>query len=695
MSNFIVLVKQVPDVSRIAGNAFDPETGTLVRSRLASVINELDAQALAMAGHMRQLDGDEGKIVCLTMGPAMAEDVLRYSLSRCADVGVLLSDRSLGGADTFATANPLAFAIRKIVKDFFDGDDDYFVVCGMQSVDGDTAQVPAQIAEEMAIPCLAYVTDVEYKNSRFEFRRIVGGGDQIVAAKRMPCVITVAKYEYPLFATLQGTLRANKTEIVKWTSADIEAGSVGSSGSKTRVIRVFPPSQTTRKCRRINDTDSLVKVLLDSFENNKTATVKTIQPEYVLPEKRNEKFERSFESTEKEIENYKIIGNGLRRLGISDVSCIDKRTREKILAAGNGCFPEKALGDMLAGLQEVRPSYSGDVWVVAEQADGKVDATTLELLGKARQLADSLGLNVGVVIAGSAVAAAAKKMIAYGADNVYAVKHKLLAEPDPVLHRKVIADVIGKYKPQIVLFGATPWGRILAPMVSYRLRCGLTADCTSLDIRDNSRKGLIGILMQTRPALGGNVMATICTKDSISQMATARPGVMRKAKADNSRKGEIINHEVAISADDLSLEIVSTKASTGSVDLAGAKIIVSGGKGLGNRDNYHNVTNSLCGTLGKRLGVQIARGVSRAAVEQGFIERAHQVGQTGSTVAPKLYLALGISGAIQHMIGVSNSETIVAVNNDPQAAILKQSDYYMVAKVEDVVPQFVKRLEAI
>lgn len=695
MSNFIVLVKQVPDVSQITQNAFNHETGTLIRPKLPSVINELDTQALAMANRMRQLASGDSKIVCMTMGPAMAEDVLRYSLSRCADAAVLLSDMSLGGADTFATANPLAFAIRKIVKDFFRGDEDYFVVCGMQSVDGDTAQVPPQIAEEMAIPCLAYVTDVEYKNKRFEFRQIVDGGGQVAAAKRMPCIITVAKYEFPLFATLAGTLRANDTEIVKWTVADIGADSIGLGGSKTRVIRVFPPTKTTRKCRRINDTDSLVKMFLDSINNSKTATVKAGQPEYVLPEKRCYKFDRSFEGTEKETESFKILSSKLMELGISDVSQIDKRTREKILTAGSGRFHEKALEDMLAGLQEVSPSYSGDVWVVAEQAEGKLHGTTLELLGKARQLADSLGLNVGVAIAGSAVASASKKVITYGADNVYAIKHKLLAEPDPVVHRKVIADVIGKYKPQIVLFGATPWGRVLAPMVSYRLCCGLTADCTSLDIRDNSRKGLIGILMQTRPALGGNVMATIYTKDSVSQMATARPGVMRKAKADNSRKGEIINHEVTLSADELSLEIISAEAKTGSVDLAGAEVIVSGGKGLGNHDNYHKLTNSLCGTIGKRFGVQVARGVSRAAVEQGFIERAYQIGQTGTSVAPKLYLALGISGAIQHMIGVSNSETIVAINSDPKAPILKQTDYYMVSKAEDIVPQFVKKIESI
>ena len=224
MSNYIVLVKQVPDVTQITDNAFDLETGTLIRSRLASVINDLDAQALAFANRMKALSGDEkGKIICLSMGPPMAEEVLRYSLSRCADIAVLLTDRALGGADTVATANPLAFAIRKIVKEILNGDNDYYVVSGMQSVDGDTAQVPAQIAEELKLPCIAYATDVEYREGRFEFTRIISGGSQVVAAKRVPAVITVAKYEYPLYAMFSATRIANKVKVTTWTASDIGA----------------------------------------------------------------------------------------------------------------------------------------------------------------------------------------------------------------------------------------------------------------------------------------------------------------------------------------------------------------------------------------------------------------------------------------------------------------------------------------
>ena len=235
---------------------------------------------------------------------------------------------------------------------------------------------------------------------------------------------------------------------------------------------------------------------------------------------------------------------------------------------------------MLEGFKHTAPTYKGDVWVMAEHGDVEPNTATFELIGKARELADSLDVKVGVVLVGHKVEAMSKSLIAAGADNVYLVEHPLLAEFDPCAYRKAVADVIGKYWPQIVLFGATPQGRVLAPMISYRLGCGLTADCTSLDIKDSSRKGEIGVLMQTRPALGGNVMATICTKDSKSQMATARPGVMKKLEPDASRKGNIIKHSVALSDEDVSLEIIKTEMGHGSVNLGHADVIVSGGKGM-------------------------------------------------------------------------------------------------------------------
>ncbi|HQH28080.1 MAG TPA: electron transfer flavoprotein subunit beta/FixA family protein, partial [Oligoflexia bacterium] len=276
MSDFIVLVKQVPDISQITDNAFNPETGTLVRSRLQNVINDLDTQALALANRMKQLSGnDSTRVVCLTMGPPMADDVLRYCLGRCADTAVLLTDRALGGADTVATANPLAFAIRRIEQEIFGGNRDYFIVAGMQSVDGDTAQVPAQIAEELGIGCVPYLTGADFVNGRYEFTRIVSGGSQRVAAHKLPVVLTVAKYEYPLFASFAATRRAQEVQVLQWGASDVQATQIGVKGSKTQVTRVFPPGKTTRKCMQVRDAKELAQVIMENCRKSASSGAKS------------------------------------------------------------------------------------------------------------------------------------------------------------------------------------------------------------------------------------------------------------------------------------------------------------------------------------------------------------------------------------------------------------------------------------
>ncbi len=696
MSNYIVLVKQVPDVTQITDNAFDPATGNLIRSRLASVINDLDSQALAFAHQMKRQTGDkEGMIICLSMGPPMAEEVLRYSLSRCADHAILLTDKALGGADTWATANPLAHAIRKIEKEILNGNKDYYIISGMQSVDGDTAQVPPQIAEELGLPCIAYATAANFKNSHFEFTKIISGGSQIVTSKKLPVVVTVAKYEYPLFATFAGTRKANQIKLTTWGVNDVKPTAIGVQGSKTRVIRVFPPGKSTRKCHHTHDVKTLAKLITESLKGTNGQTGKSEGKKtesYKLPVKRWDKFDRSFEGMAKEVEDYQFLSQHLSTLGVKELSEITEEVKEKVLAAAGERFHKKALDDMIDGMKHSQPTYSGEVWVQAEHNHGQINSATLELIGKARDLADSLDTKVGVVLPGYKVEHLANDLIAAGADNVYLIEDQLLNDFDPTAYKKAVADCINKYWPQIVLYGATPQGRMLAPMVSYRVGCGLTADCTGLDIKDSSRKGQIGLLFQTRPALGGNVMATICTKDSKSQMATARPGVMKKLEPDPSRTGKIIRHSASLSENDISLNIIKTELGTGRVNF-GADAIVSGGKGMQSRDNYEKLVGSLCDSLKNKLNIDVEKGASRAAVEQGFTERIHQVGQTGTAVGPKLYIALGISGAIQHMIGVANTETIVAINSDPNAPIFKQCDYYIIGNVEDIVPQLIQALE--
>ena len=689
MSDYIVLVKQVPDVSQITDNAFNPETGTLVRSRLENVINELDAQALAFANRLKQISGDqEGRVICLSMGPPMAEEVLKYGLSRCADLAILLTDRALGGADTVATANPLAFAIRKIEAEILGGRRDYFIVAGMQSVDGDTAQVPAQIASEMGIGCIAYLTDASFSDGRFAFSRIISGGSQMVTPRGLPVVLTVAKYEYPLFAGFAATRKANRVKVIQWGAADIKATQVGGKGSKTQVIRVFPPGKTNRKCQPVQSPRELAKLLVESYRGSTggPAGTQAVVRHYLPPGQRPANFDRSYEAVAQDSDSFKVLADKLGALGIDDLYDLDDETRAKLGDDLKAKIPGKALDELIEGTKLFDPTYKGEVWVVAEHQEGATAPATYELIGKARDLADSLGTQVGVALAGQGVAGLADELFHAGADRVYLAEHDLLANFDARLYARAISELIDKHWPQIVLYAATPAGRVLAPMVSYRLGCGLTADCTSLEIKDRSRKGEIAILLQTRPALGGNVMASITTKDSRAQMATVRPGVMKRLPRDPSRNGELVREVVEVDPNDLCMDIIRTEYAAHDVDFS-ADVIISGGKGLQNRDNYESLIGNLRDAVAGKLGTRIEVGASRSAVEQGFTGRSHQVGQTGTSVGPKLYLALGISGAIQHMIGVANTETIIAVNNDPNAPIFKQCDYYLVGDVEKVVPE--------
>ncbi len=691
MSNCIVLVKQVPDVSRISDNAFDPETGNLMRNRLPAVINELDAQALAFAARICALGDGQGRIIALTMGPPGAAEVLRYGLERVADEAVLLTDRALGGADTYATANPLAAACRRIASEMLRGDEEYCIVAGMQSVDGDTAQVPAQLAAELNLPCVAFVTDVERVDGRLAFSRIVSGGNEVVVPRHLPAVVTVAKYEHPLFPTVARTRWSRRVKLTQWGAADINATAVGGKGSKTWVVKIFAPPQSTRKREALATPADFARRLRDVFAAGGDAHGGSgAERAYRLPARRESGFDRSHEVTEKAAEPFAALVPKLKELGLTSPDAIDETVAPKV--EGVGGLSGRGLQETLDGFKLLQPSYSGDVWVAAELQAGEIHPSTFELVGKARELADVLEKRVGVVVMGHGIQPLAEPLIQGGADDVYMADAPGLAGFDPGPYRQVLGGLVEQYWPQIVLFAATPQGRTLAPMVSYSLHCGLTADCTGLDIRDNSRRGEIAILAQTRPALGGNVMATICTKDSRCQMATARPGVMKRLPPDPQRQGRVIAVPVTAGADAATLEILHAEPRTGRVNL-GADVVVSGGRGMQTKEGYTRWVGQMGQALQQALGVPVGEGASRAAVESGFADRPHQVGQTGTAVAPRVYVAMGISGAIQHMIGVANSGAIFAINNDPHAPILRQCDYYLVANVEEAVPEIIRHLE--
>jgi len=324
--------------------------------------------------------------------------------------------------------------------------------------------------------------------------------------------------------------------------------------------------------------------------------------------------------------------------------------------------------------------YRG-VWVFVEQRLGEPAEVSWELLGVGADLAKTLGVELCSVVVGDKVESICQESFAYGATKAYLID-------DPVFHYyrtepyyQAICYLVEKYKPEIMLMGATGLGRDLAGAVATKLQTGLTADCTGLDIGDNQ------FLLQTRPAFGGNIMATILTERTRPQMATVRPHVMSMPKKDPSRKGEIVRESIPVKEEDFAVKVLEVidERKAGDVDVAAADVIVSGGRGMCAKDNFailQELADELDGVVG----------CSRGAVEAGWMPAERQVGQTGKTVRPKLYIACGISGAIQHLVGMQQSDVIIAINRDRQAPIFEVANYGIVGDVLQVIPALTNRI---
>ena len=325
-----------------------------------------------------------------------------------------------------------------------------------------------------------------------------------------------------------------------------------------------------------------------------------------------------------------------------------------------------------------------DIWVFAEQRQGKITPVVIELLGEGRKLADTKGIKLNAILLGKDVNGLAEELIAYGAETVYVADDPLLENFTTDGYTKVIVDAVNEIKPEIVLIGATNIGRDLAPRIASRLNTGLTADCTKLEIDPEDGK-----IKQTRPAFGGNIMATIICPDARPQMSTVRPGVMDKAVRNDDNKGNIVPLKYDIQESDIRTKIIEiVKHAVEKVSLTDANIIVSGGLGLQNADGF-----KLIEELADKLGGVV--GSSRAAVDAGWIDKSHQVGQTGTTVKPNLYIACGISGAIQHLAGMKESSIIVAINKDPDAPIFSVADYGIVGDLYKVIPEIISEIDAV
>ena len=327
--------------------------------------------------------------------------------------------------------------------------------------------------------------------------------------------------------------------------------------------------------------------------------------------------------------------------------------------------------------------------VYCEYDEGRVADVSLELLTKGRVLADKLGVKLEALVIGYKLDGIEEQIFPYGAYVLYTVEDKRLYPYTSNPHAAVLINLFREIKPQICLMGATCIGRDLGPRVSSCLHSGLTADCTSLEIGDHkdakTGKEYTNLLYQIRPAFGGNIVATIVNPDCRPQMATVREGVMKKEVYNASHKGEVINLDAKKYVDDTDfvVEIIDRQIEKSKVNIKNAPIIVAGGYGVGSKENF-----DLLFDLAKTLGGEV--GASRAAVDAGYVEHARQIGQTGVTVRPKLYIACGISGQIQHIAGMQESSIIISINNDPNAPINTIADYVITGDMEEIVPKLIK-----
>lgn len=323
------------------------------------------------------------------------------------------------------------------------------------------------------------------------------------------------------------------------------------------------------------------------------------------------------------------------------------------------------------------------VFIFVQQVDGVITDVSFELIGKGKELAADLGTEVTAVLLGSEVRALADELAAYGADKVILVDDPALKYYTTEPYTHAMDKVIAEFKPEVVLYGATAIGRDLAPRISARVKTGLTADCTKLEVDEASKN-----LRMTRPAFGGNIMATIICPDHRPQMATVRPGVMKKLEKNTAAKAEVIEFNPGFEKNSKYVEVLEViKKEVTSVDIQAAKILVSGGRGVGSKENFkllYDLADAIGGTVS----------CSRACVDAGWCEKDLQVGQTGKTVRPHVYFAIGISGAIQHLAGMEESDIIIAINKDATAPIFDVADYGVVGDLNKILPLLTEQIKA-
>jgi electron transfer flavoprotein alpha subunit len=631
----ISLIKQVPLPSEMRMG----DDGLMDRTKAKSIIN-IDCQFGLEAGLQLRKQYPDSRLIVCSMGPGSFEASLRTAVSMGYDEAFLLSDRKLGGSDTYATGLAISTMLKHLgfTKN---SKEPFIILAGRQTSDGDTAHVPSQVAESIGIPQATFVERIKADgNGSVIAKRIIEGGYQMMKLP-MPCVISLTPTGIPpRKPSLSGAIKARSLKITTFGIDDIGLGTgkIGINGSPTIVAKVInivserPPITMSVG----HNEASLVDSLIADF--NKGGKV---------PEKKEKVASKDIDRPE---------------------------------------FPDKDFRDGSRGIL---------TW--AEVTNGKISRPSLELLTPARNLANQLGNNTRIMtlIIGKNVKALAQTLIEHGSDEVIFVENDKLEEYLVLPFSSIFEQVIKARKPEIALFAATTSGRELAPRIGMKTDSGVTADCTGLEIGEyiDKKEQVIytPILESRRPTYGESKLATILGF-VCPQISTARAGTFEVPARVEGRKGIVTGFVPVLKDNDFVVEILETVRGEGGLqNLFEADIVVSGGRGT-TADNL-GLIKALAEAL-KSQGINAEWTSSRPVVDDGVAEYARQVGQTGKTIRPKVYIAVGISGAIQHIAGMKESEKIIAIDHNPKAHIFHNADFGIVGEYQDILPELIEHVQA-
>jgi electron transfer flavoprotein alpha subunit len=639
-------MKQVPLPSEMRMG----DDGLMDRTKAKSIIN-IDCQYGLEAGLQIKNEYPEAKLIVCSMGPPSFTESLEKALAMGYDEAHLLSDRRLGGSDTYATGLAISHLLRHLGFGKEEGlDSDFIIVAGRQTSDGDTAHVPSQVAEFMGIPQGTFIETADFVNGKIEAKRIIEGGYQMMRLP-LPCAMSFTPTGIdPRRATLSGAIRARRTEIKMYSIDDVNLGTEliglgtpGESGSPTIVSKVatIKSERAPTKVCEGSDEVALVDSLISHMKDGKN----------------------TIEVKEKKAKKAKKVNDEIKRI-------------------------------------DFRKGASG-ILTWAEIVKGEISRPSLELLTPARDLANSLedGTTVTTLLIGKDVGDLAKELIAHGADEVIVVDDERLEEYRILPFSEIFSQVIEERNPEIALFAATTAGRELAPRIGVKRGSGVTADCTQLLIGEHKHRNketkeqviYAPILESRRPTYGESKLATIIGF-VCPQISTARAGTFEVPERDDSKEGKVTPFTPTLDEKEFASEIIETVIGEGGMQgLFEADIIVAGGRGT--TSDGMQLVKDLAEAL-KEQGVNAEWAASRVMVDEGVSEYARQIGQTGKTVRPKVYVAIGISGAVQHIAGMKESDTIVAINNNAKETIFANSDFAIVGDYSDILPELIDRVKA-